>query len=117
MSVERMARAWHEVSDHAADGMPFGGPLCNCERIAERAQKLGWSLGVEHSDAVLDAVFESFKAHSRGVEFNDLGEHVCKECGYAYSWPEGEDRRYVVPFRRSQRHIAHEALRAAGGAS
>lgn len=37
MSVhERVARAWHEGSDHAADGTPFGGPLCNCWRVAGR---------------------------------------------------------------------------------
>lgn len=33
---ERVARAWHAGSDHAADGAPFGGPLCNCYRVAER---------------------------------------------------------------------------------
>ena len=33
---ERVARAWHDGSDHAADGVPFGGPLCNCDRVAER---------------------------------------------------------------------------------
>ena len=32
---ERVARAWHEGSDHAADE-PFGGPLCNCWQVAER---------------------------------------------------------------------------------
>lgn len=32
---ERVARAWHAGSDHAADE-PFGGPLCNCDRVAER---------------------------------------------------------------------------------
>ena len=33
---ERVARAWHEGSDHAVDGTPFGGPLCNCWRVAGR---------------------------------------------------------------------------------
>ena len=33
---ERVARAWHAGSDHAADGEPFGGPLCNCRRVADR---------------------------------------------------------------------------------
>ena len=33
---ERVARAWHEGSDHAKDGTPFGGPLCNCWQVAER---------------------------------------------------------------------------------
>lgn len=37
-----MAHDWHEHSDHAADGTPFGGPLCNCEQIARRAVRLGW---------------------------------------------------------------------------
>ena len=32
---ERVARAWHAGSDHAADE-PFGGPLCNCDRVAGR---------------------------------------------------------------------------------
>ena len=37
MSVrERVARAWHAGSDHAKDGAPFGGPLCNCWQVAER---------------------------------------------------------------------------------
>lgn len=33
---ETVARQWHEGSDHAADGEPFGGPLCNCHRVAKR---------------------------------------------------------------------------------
>lgn len=33
---ERVARAWHEGSDHAKDGAPFGGPLCNCWQVAGR---------------------------------------------------------------------------------
>ena len=33
---ERVARDWHEGSDHAKDGTPFGGPLCNCDRVAGR---------------------------------------------------------------------------------
>ena len=37
-----MAHQWHEASDHGKDGTPFGGYLCNCERIAERAVRLGW---------------------------------------------------------------------------
>ena len=32
---ERVARAWHEGSDHA-DYSPFGGPLCNCWQVAGR---------------------------------------------------------------------------------
>lgn len=35
-TVEEVARRWHEGSDHARDGSPFGGPLCNCMRIARR---------------------------------------------------------------------------------
>ena len=31
---ERVARAWHAGSDHADE--PFGGPLCNCDRVAGR---------------------------------------------------------------------------------
>ena len=31
-----VARAWHEGSDHAKDGTPFGGPLCNCDQVAGR---------------------------------------------------------------------------------
>lgn len=32
---ERVARVWHEGSDHAAE-TPFGGPMCNCEHVAKR---------------------------------------------------------------------------------
>lgn len=32
---ERVARSWHEGSDHAATE-PFGGPLCNCDQVAGR---------------------------------------------------------------------------------
>lgn len=42
---EAMARSWHLASDHAADGTPFGGPLCNCEQVATRAIQLGWLTG------------------------------------------------------------------------
>ena len=47
---ERVARTWHEGSDHATDGTPFGGPLCNCWRAAGRLMPMlrdawwdGWS--------------------------------------------------------------------------
>ncbi|QMU97833.1 hypothetical protein FVO59_11915 [Microbacterium esteraromaticum] len=41
--VDSMAHDWHDASDHAKDGAPFGAWLtCNCERIARRAFKLGW---------------------------------------------------------------------------
>ena len=33
---ESVAHDWHEGSDHAKDGAPFGGPLCNCWQVAER---------------------------------------------------------------------------------
>lgn len=33
-----VALQWHELSDHAADGTPFGGWLCNCEQPAKRVQ-------------------------------------------------------------------------------
>ena len=39
-AVESLAREWHARSDHAADGDPFGGYLCNCERVAERLAPL-----------------------------------------------------------------------------
>lgn len=70
----------------------------------------------EPSDAALDAAFAAFRAHERSEEFNEFGEHVCSECGYAYSWPSGVDGRQEVPARRRQRHIAREALRAASQA-
>ena len=35
-ACESVARAWHDGSDHAADGEPFGGPLCNCLAMAGR---------------------------------------------------------------------------------
>lgn len=41
---DEIARAWHEGSDHARDGSPFGGGLCNCENVADRllALKRWW---------------------------------------------------------------------------
>ena len=45
---ESVARSWHEGSDHAADGTPFGGPLCNCWRVAERIMPMlagAWRVG------------------------------------------------------------------------
>lgn len=44
---ERVARAWHEGSDHA-DHSPFGGPLCNCGAVADRMLPMlaeAWSVG------------------------------------------------------------------------
>ena len=35
-------RQWHDASDHARDGSELGGFLCNCERIVDRATKIGW---------------------------------------------------------------------------
>lgn len=35
-AVEEVARRWHDGSDHARDGSPFGGHLCNCTRVAKR---------------------------------------------------------------------------------
>lgn len=67
----------------------------------------------EPSDAELDATYEAFRAHDRGEEFNELGEHVCSECGYAYSWPTGDPVIQVSPHRRRQRHKARAALLAA----
>lgn len=40
--VKKMAHAWHDVSDHAADGGKYGSLFCNCRRIAQRAYDLGW---------------------------------------------------------------------------
>ena len=45
---ERVARAWHVESDHAADGVPFGGPLCNCDQVAGRIMPMlaeAWGVG------------------------------------------------------------------------
>lgn len=45
---ERVARVWHEGSDHAADGAPFGGPLCNCWQVADRIMPMlrdAWDRG------------------------------------------------------------------------
>ena len=67
----------------------------------------------EWTDAQLDAAYAAFRAHERGVEFNEFGEHVCSECGYAYSWPEGPEGRYKVQRGRSARHLMNEAFRAA----
>lgn len=53
---ERVARVWHEGSDHAADGTPFGGPLCNCWRVAGRIMPMlaeawdeGYPVGNRHN--------------------------------------------------------------------
>ncbi|GLB62682.1 hypothetical protein NCCP2495_05600 [Dietzia sp. NCCP-2495] len=45
---ERVARVWHAGSDHAKDGSPFGGPLCNCWRVAGRIMPMldhAWTEG------------------------------------------------------------------------
>lgn len=67
--------------------------------------------GYALSDAALDSAYKAFRAHERKQEFNELGEMVCAECGYAFSWP-GADGQ-IVPSRRRERHYAREALRAA----
>ena len=67
----------------------------------------------EPSDAALYAAFKAFRAHERKQEFNEFDELICSECGYAYTW-KAPDGRYVVLPRRRERHIAREALRAAG---
>lgn len=48
-AVEDVARLWHEGSDHARDGSPFGGYLCNCMRVAKRVTPMlakVWRQGV-----------------------------------------------------------------------
>lgn len=52
--MEDVARRWHDGSDHARDGSPFGGHLCNCMRVAKRVTPMlaaawldGYSLGDE----------------------------------------------------------------------
>lgn len=49
---QQVARRWHEGSDHARDGEPFGGPLCNCMKVAGRLRPMlhqewsdGWGYG------------------------------------------------------------------------
>lgn len=60
---ERVARAWHAGSDHAADE-PFGGPLCNCLTVAGRIMPMlrktyddGWfsAIGSSPDDVWFDA--------------------------------------------------------------
>lgn len=64
-TIQQVARTWHAGSGHAADGMPFGGPLCNCQRVAGRIMPMlrdAWEDAVEmaadkgwlHVDAVAD---------------------------------------------------------------
>ena len=53
---ERVARAWHEVSDHA-DHSPFGGPLCNCDRVAERIIPMLRDAFYDGADAACEHVF------------------------------------------------------------
>ena len=50
---ETAARQWHAGSDHAADGEPFGGPLCNCDRVAGRLMPM-------LSEAWADAIGEAY---------------------------------------------------------
>lgn len=50
---DQVARAWHDGSFHAADGTPFGGPLCNCDRIAGRIMPMladAWSAGYDKGE-------------------------------------------------------------------
>ena len=64
---ERVARAWHAGSDHAAE--PFGGPLCNCDRVAERIMPMlavAWKAG--RTKGITDTV-------TRG-KWNDDGDLV-----------------------------------------
>ena len=60
---ESVARAWHAGSDHA-DHSPFGGPLCNCDRVAGRIMPMlrkaydeGWfsAVGSAPDDVWFDA--------------------------------------------------------------
>lgn len=107
----RVARAPHAPTHSCTlcdrpEGSASSDCTCWCHPYSAEPQG-------EPSDAALDAAFAAFRAHGRGEEFNELGEHVCSECGYAYSWPSGIDGRQEVPSRRRQRHIAHAALRAA----
>lgn len=39
---DTMVEQWHAASDHAKDGTPIGGYLCNCARVISRAILLGW---------------------------------------------------------------------------
>lgn len=57
---ETVARQWHEGSDHAADGEPFGGHLCNCMKVAERVTPPlagAWAQG--YTQGKLDAIMSA----------------------------------------------------------
>lgn len=34
--IDLITKQWHEMSDHAKDGAPLGGFLCNCAVVAPR---------------------------------------------------------------------------------
>lgn len=54
---ERVARAWHEKSDHAADGTEYGGAMCNCWHVAGRIMPMlagAWAQG--YTQGKLDAI-------------------------------------------------------------
>ena len=51
---ERVAREWHDGSDHARDGEPFGGPMCNCHAVAGRIIPMLSEAWDEGHDAGMD---------------------------------------------------------------
>lgn len=54
--VETVAVKWHAGTDHAFDGVKFGGPLCNCLKVAERMMPFlveAWDRG--HHAGVVNA--------------------------------------------------------------
>lgn len=57
---DQVARSWHEGSDHAAVE-PFGGPLCNCDRVAGRIMPM-------LADAWADGAMQGHEDHEFGVE-------------------------------------------------
>lgn len=60
-AVEEVARRWHEGSDHARDGSPFGGHLCNCMRIARRVTPMlheAWGAGYKGGAADMGSLLD-----------------------------------------------------------
>lgn len=79
---EAAIQQWHAASDHARDGVPLGGYLCNCERVVAKAESLGWLAArpapaedvAARVAAVYPDVLDRLTLIARDVHLYDLGE-------------------------------------------
>jgi len=68
-----LAEQWHAMSDHAANGTPFGAGLCNCEKLSGRVGALVSSALQDVSEEVHRTLWSigdkatRRKSHSAGV--------------------------------------------------